>query len=322
MERLRPVLFVFAVAVVLIGAVGVRGIDPVPAPLSRAQIISLLESAVSPKRIVTLVEQRGINFEPSEQDLQTLKEAKAGDAVLGAVRSARQVLPKDQLLRRHLTRAQDYETRGAPSEAEREYRAALQLESGDATLHAELGNVLAQQKKWDGAINSYRQALRLRPNEYKTGYQLGVALRESGDQTGAINAWNEALKYRQDDPRIYEQLGRTFAARRDWRRAAVAYRSLARLRPEVSAYMQLGIALRNGGEAEGALAAFRQAVQVKPDDAVAHNNLGFALEERGDLKAALEQYRLALQFNPQDAAIRSNFERVEQKLKRPSLVKK
>jgi Flp pilus assembly protein TadD len=80
--------------------------------------------------------------------------------------------------------------------------------------------------------------------------------------------------------------------------------------------------LRNKGDAAGALAAFRGAVRVKPDSPVAHNNLGFALEEKGELQAALDQYRLAMQLNPQDQAIRTNFERVNHRLQRPSLVKK
>lgn len=320
MDRLRPTLFLFVLSIALSGARGVLGAQA--EPLSREQIVSLLTGSVTPKRIATLIEQRGIDFEPSEQDIQALKEAKADDGILRAVRSARLALPKEELLKRHLARGKDFENRGAPAEAEREYRAALQLASGDAALHASLGNVLTQQEKWAGAIASYRQALRLKPDDYETGYRLGVAFREKGNQGAAIKTWNELLKHRKDDPRVYEQLGRIFVERRDWRRAAVAYRSFARLRPEASAFMSLGVVLRNAGDSEGALTAFRRAVQLKPDDAVAHNNLGFALEEKGDLKAALEQYRLAVEQNPQDSAIRSNFERVEQKLRKPSLVKK
>jgi Flp pilus assembly protein TadD len=291
-------------------------------PLNRKQIITLLQGSVSAKRIVNLIEQRGIDFEPSNEDVQALQQAKASEAVINAVRTARQVLPKKVLLERHSAKAKELEGRGAAADAESEYRAALQLDPTDATLHAGLGRALGQQKKWTLAIGSYRESLRLRPGDYETSYQLGVALRESGDPAGAINAWTEGLKYKQDDPRIFDDLGRAFAERRDWRRAAIAYRALARLRPDsATAFMELGIALRNGGDPPGALAAFREAVRLNSNDPVAHNNLGFALEERGELPAALEQYQLAVQLNPRDPGIRSNLERASQKLKRPSLVK-
>ena len=292
-------------------------------PLNRKQIISLLQGSVSPKRIVNLIEQRGVDFEPSSEDVQTLQQAKASEAVINAVRAARQVLPKEVVLERHRARAKEIEARGTAADAESEYRAALQIDPTDATLHAGLAHVLGQEKKWTLAVGSYRESLRLRPGDYETNYQLGLALRESGDPAGAINAWSEALKYKQDDPRIFDDLGRAFAERRDWRRAAIAYRALARLRPDsATAFMELGIALRNGGDPPGALAAFREAVRLNANDPVARNNLGFALEERGELQAALEQYKFAVQLNPQDPGIKSNFERASQKLKRPSLVKK
>jgi Flp pilus assembly protein TadD len=291
-------------------------------PLNRKQIVSLLQGSVSPKRIANLIEQRGIDFEPSSEDVQALQQAKASEAVINAVRAARQVLPKEVLLERHRAKAREFEGRGAAADAESEYRAALQLDPADATLHAGLARVLGQQKKWTLAIGSYRESLHLRPGDYETSYQLGVALRESGDPAGAINAWTEALKYKQDDPRIFDDLGRAFAERRDWRRTAVAYRALARLRPDsATAFMELGIALRNGGDPPGALAAFREAVRLNSNDPIAHNNLGFALEERGEVQAAFEQYQLAVQLNPRDPSIKSNFERASQKLKRPSLVK-
>ena len=195
-------------------------LGPESKPLNRKQIVSLLEGNVSPKRIVSLIDQRGIDFEPSSEDVQALQQAKASEAVINAVRTARQVLLKEVLLERHRAQAKEFEGRGAAADAESEYRAALQLDPTDATLHAGLGHALGQQKKWTLAVGSYRESLRLRPGDYETNYQLGLAQRESGDPAGAVNAWTEALKYKQDDPRIFDDLGRAFAEQRDWRRAA------------------------------------------------------------------------------------------------------
>lgn len=292
-------------------------------PLSRAQIEDLLKGGVSPVRITSLLEQRGINFEPSEEDMQVLKAASADDAVVNAVRSARQILPPEMILARHRTRAKEYAERGAGAEAEKEYRAAIALNPKDSTLHSGLARSLSQQQKWDGAATAYRQALKLRPKNFEDTYSLGLVLDQGGDQTEAINTWADAVKINGNDPRPFEQLARVFAQRRDWRRAAVAYGGLARIRPDSGpAHVGMGVALQNSGNVNGAIDAFRNALRINGNDPVAHNNLGFALEEKGDVPAALVEYRIAMTLSPQDEGIKANLDRATQKVRRPSLGKK
>ncbi len=317
----RPAIFLFMAGLALGLASGARGADP--KPLNREQIEALLKGSVAPVRIATLLGERGIDFEPSEEDLRALKSANSTEEVLDAVRSARRFLPKEVVLARHRDRGDGFEKRGAAGEAEKEYRAALAIDPKDAGLHAGLARSLAQQKKWNDAVAAYRQALRVKPKDFDHTYQLAVALEQSGDQTEAINTWADAVKIKPDDPRPFEQLARAFTERRDWRRAAVAYRGLARLRPDSApAHLGMGVALRNDGNMNGAIEAFRAAVRISPNDPIARNNLGFALEENGNVPAALEQYRVAAQLDPQDVGIKNNLERASVKLRRPSLGKK
>jgi len=319
MRFLRTAFFVLALTLCQIPAsVGAEG-----KPLNREQIVGLLKGGVASKRIATILNERGIDFEPTEEDLQAMKSAKADEEVLSAVRSARQVLPTEVLLARHRDRAKKLEEQGAAAEAEKEYRAALALDPQDAALPAGLARCLSGQQKWNEAVAAYRQSLALKPKDFENTFQLGIVLERSGDQTEAINTWADAVKIKPDDPRPLEQLARAFAERRDWRRAAIAYRGLARIQPDsASAHMGMGVALRNGGNVNGAIEAFREAVRIEPKNPVAHNNLGFALEEKGDVPAALEQYRIAHEISPQDEGIKANFERASLRVKRPSLKNK
>ena len=285
-------------------------------PLSKAQIQDLLRSGVTTNRVEMLIGQRGIDFEPSEADFQALRSAGAEDSPIDTLRSARQILPKEVLLARYRSQARDLAAKKSYAEAEKQYRAALQLAPQDAALSSRLADILAQQKKWDDAVGAYREAVRLTPGDPETRFDLGVALRESGNLNAAINEWATATKLKPDDPRPYDELGRAFIEKRDWPRAAIAYREVVRLQPDSpAAYERLGFALRNKGDAAGAL-------RVRPDSPIAHNNLGFAREVKGEFQAALDQYRLAMQLSPQDEAIQTNFERVNRRLQGPSLVKK
>jgi hypothetical protein len=69
-------------------------------PLSKAQIADLLRGGVTSKRMEALIDQRGIDFEPSEDDSRALRSAGADDSLIDALRSARQILPKEVLLGR------------------------------------------------------------------------------------------------------------------------------------------------------------------------------------------------------------------------------
>ena len=320
MRLFRKAVLLCVVAMSVLAPV-VRGADA--KPLNREQILALLKGSVAPIRIASLLDQRGIGFDPTEEDFQVLKSANASDEVLNAIRSARQFLPKEVLLDRHRTRARDFEGRGVAAGAEKEYRAALAIDPKDATLLSGLARSLAGQKKWRDAVAAYRRALKAGPKDFDNTYQLAVALEQSGDQTAATNTWADSIKIKSDDPRPFEQLARAFTERRDWRRTIIAYRGLVRLRPESApAHLGLGTALRNSGNLNGAIEAFRVAVRLAPNDPVAHNNLGFALEEKGDVPAALTEYQVAAKLNPQDVGIKNNLERASVKLRRPSLGKK
>lgn len=46
----------------------------------------------------------------------------------------------------------------------------------------------------------------------------------------------------------------------------------------------------------------------------AHNNLGFALEQNGDRQGALEEYRAAYMLDPKKAFYKQNYERLLQRV--------
>ena len=47
-----------------------------------------------------------------------------------------------------------------------------------------------------------------------------------------------------------------------------------------------------------AIAEYRQAIRIKPDDAEAHSNLGVALQVKGQLDEAIAECREAIRLKP------------------------
>jgi tetratricopeptide (TPR) repeat protein len=84
--------------------------------------------------------------------------------------------------------------------------------------------------------------------------------------------------------------------------AIAAYKEAIRLQPEdYLTHDNLGIVLLEQGKWSEVEAAFKQAIRCKPGFAPAHFNLGWALKEQGKLPEAVAAYKTAIRCNPNDS---------------------
>jgi hypothetical protein len=82
-------------------------------------------------------------------------------------------------------------------------------------------------------------------------------------------------------------------------------------------FYNLGVTLQDQGKPVEAIAAYRQAIRIKPDYAEAFKNLGDALREQKRLDEALASYEQALALAPSHAEALYNRGNVLQELRRP-----
>ncbi|MBI1983586.1 MAG: tetratricopeptide repeat protein, partial [Acidobacteria bacterium] len=201
-------------------------------PLSKSQIVDLLLADVASRRVAILAGQRGINFEPTNEDLETLRRAGADEDLLTALRKAKRFFPEEIQLQAFQTQAKQLVEQGSYAEAEKQYVSALFLAPKDGGLNWALGDVQAKQKKWSQAVASYRKAVERDPNNAEWHCDLGSALRETGDAAGALEQFKTAARLAPNQPRPYEEVGQMISQRRDWAQALVAYRVLAKMKPD------------------------------------------------------------------------------------------
>jgi tetratricopeptide (TPR) repeat protein len=72
------------------------------------------------------------------------------------------------------------------------------------------------------------------------------------------------------------------------------------------AHYNLGIALNEQGDTDGAIAHYRQAVELRPSYTEAHYNLGRLLVQKGQFDDAITHYEKALEIDPADAEAQNN----------------
>ena len=174
---------------------------------------------------------------------------------------------------------------------------------------------LSQKKSWEQAISAYQKAIALEPNDAATHYNLALALKYSGDAQHAVDEFQEALRLKPKWADAHFGLGAAFydlhdqaAALKEIRTAveldpanASAHRFLARiysqqndfstaqselrqalgLKPTPEMYFELGLVEGQLGNLDGAAAALRRSLRLKPRSGPAHVMLGVTLLPQG-----------------------------------------
>jgi Flp pilus assembly protein TadD len=259
-------------------------------PLNQVQIIALLAGGVPIPRVAMLINDRGIDFNVSDDYLQDVLRSGGDQLVITALKNASVTKPavpvdpeaaaRQSDVRQHIARGAQLAKRADYALAEQEYRAALQLDPQYADLYVSLAYVLIPQQKWDDTESAARTALRLDPKNDMAHNNLGVALGSKGDLDGAVAEFREAI----------------------------------RLNPNYDVgHDNLGVALGMKGDVDGAIAEYREAVRLNPKYEVAHFNLAVALERKGDGREALEEYRTAYTLNPNNPDYKQNYERLSKR---------
>lgn len=122
---------------------------------------------------------------------------------------------------------------------------------------------------------------------------------ERGAWSGAIESLNGALRMQPGHPELLRLSGLLEHARGHHANAVALFAHLHRQFPQDAALLNhLGAALAQGGQPDGAIAAFRRALELDPALIDAAYNLGRALDLRGEAAAAREALEAALRIDP------------------------
>jgi tetratricopeptide (TPR) repeat protein len=155
-------------------------------------------------------------------------------------------------------------------------------------------------QEYGKAIDALSKALQLDAGRAAQWSNRGNAYHELHQEEKAIADYSTAVKL---DPRHYEAwigLGGAHDALHQYDKAIAAYKQAARLRPDLPNPLwglgNVGVALSNRGRLDEAIAAFKELIGLKSDDAGAHANLGKALEDKGLLDQAIDAYREAIRL--------------------------
>jgi tetratricopeptide (TPR) repeat protein len=157
------------------------------------------------------------------------------------------------------------------------YREGRGLEVQGGSAYSYLGVILANQGKFDEALENHREAVRLKPNDAAPHNNMAVGL---ATYAAALAAGGKA---KESD----EQL----------RLAIDQYRRALEINPKYAeAHHNLAAGLIQIGQTDEGLREYRMAVELKPDYADARFHLAMTLTQCGREAEAVTEYRKALEL--------------------------
>jgi tetratricopeptide (TPR) repeat protein len=157
------------------------------------------------------------------------------------------------------------------------------------------------------AGSCYRRVLLAQPEHADALNMLGVIAYQLGRHELAVELIDQAIKHNGTNPSYFSHLGMALREQSKIDRAIAAYRQAIHIKPDYAeAYCNLGVALRDEGKLDEAIAAYRRAIAIKPDLAEAHSNLGVVLRDQGQLDEAIAACRQAARIKPDYAGAHFN----------------
>lgn len=201
-----------------------------------------------------------------------------------------------------------YREAGKPMTAADTYRKIIDLGGDEAARgYQELIDLYRDQKQWSDANRTAQEAVAKLPKDKNLKMALALQLADDGKSDQAIQMGKSLLKGTPEDRDTYIQLSQLYARLKRWKDAEDAVAQAEKLadKPEEKEYMQfiLGSIYERQKKYEQAEQAFRQVLQIDPNNSQTLNYLGYMLADRNThLDEALNLIKHAVQLDPQNGA--------------------
>ena len=199
-----------------------------------------------------------------------------------------------------------------------ELQTALKLDSSNVNVHNSLGVCFGVLGRYEPAIKEFEVALSLEPEEYMALYNLGLAYLFTQRSEQALELF---LKANEINGAVYEvafQTGKLYLELGDPQKAEIYLTRAADLEPSSGAvYRLLGDCHAADNKPRRAIAAYRKAIKLNPQDAASMSALGCLFEAQGENPEITMMFcRESVGLAPDNALFRYRLGRLYAKLNR------
>ena len=200
-------------------------------------------------------------------------------------------------------------------DARESFSSALELDKNNPAAHYGLGQVAVSKRSYAEAVDHFEKTLAQVPDANRVHYSLAMAYRALGDAEKAKAHLTQqgSVGVRVADPlvdglrdlitgeRVYLARGKVAFEAKRYADAATEFRKAVAAKPDsVTARINLGAALTQVGDVNGAVEQFEEALRLEPGRVNAHYNLAVLLARQNKHEQAITHLRAALRVEEND----------------------
>jgi tetratricopeptide (TPR) repeat protein len=204
--------------------------------------------------------------------------------------------PRDPMLH-HLLAAVLF-SQGEIQPARTHIESSLAQRPQNAAAHLLAARIARAARDFDAALTHLDQAIAIAPQR-DAFLEKARTLDQAGHRPQAREAWRAILEVVPQNMEAAARLGRLAWEDGDHAIAASLLERATAGDAPAPVWFDLGLARQDLRDYDGAAAAYRRALEIKPDYAEAALNLGVVLQEAGDLDGATRAYTEAYRLRPQ-----------------------
>ena len=279
-------------------------------PFTQAQVSSMVRAGLGDDSGAKLIGQRGIDFAPTEDFLQSLKAAGASEAFLNALRAAKP--PEPAAANKPLRQVQILallaggvpshrvamlvEDRGINFDVQDDYLQEVRLGGGDDEL---IGALKAAKVTKPVTVDPAAEA---RQAEVRQHAARGAEHFQREQYPDAEAEYRAAVRLDPQNADLHVALARSLNGQRKSDEAIAEAREALRLNPGSDlGHYSLGNSFRDKGDVDGAIAEYHESLRLNPNNDLVHGNLGIALSSKDDWDGDIAEQREALRLNPKSS---------------------
>ncbi len=233
-------------------------------------------------------------LEPSSYEIYAeyrMGQGAAGEAFDVLEKGRAKALPSAQLL---VALSLAYEAEGQLASAETMAREALTVDPENPRAHLRMGDLYFQLGWPKSGIESYQQAVELAPDDPAPKVKVVAGYLEIGQPAQAEDFCLRFIADYPEHPDLWLSLGQVFEKQGKRREAFTTYGQVLTLDSEnAPAYARQGRLFCEFGQFTSAEASCRRALDLEPDNGLAHAYLGIALSYLGNSEEARKHAQIA-----------------------------
>jgi tetratricopeptide (TPR) repeat protein len=200
-------------------------------------------------------------------------------------------------------------------DARESFSAALEIDKNNPAAHYGLGQVAVSKRSYAEAVDHFEKTLAQVPDANRVHYSLAMAYRGLGnaEKAKAHLGQQGSVGVRTADPlvdglrdlitgeRVYLARGKVAFEAKRYADAVTEFRKAVAAKPDsVTARINLGAALSQAGDLNGAVEQFEEALRLEPGRVNAHYNLAVLLARQNKHEQAITHLRSALRVEEND----------------------